>query len=155
VCAILERFVNKLLQNDLSVNQQRRCFQVKNLLIDVERVGDLAEDLAQSAQQRIEGEVTFSPEATADLDQLCRQAHLTYTRALEALLAQDKEMAREACRLERDFDDLYYAARHGHIRRIEAGVCQPEADVIYIESLRNLERISDHADNLGVSVSRN
>jgi hypothetical protein len=34
-------------------------------------------------------------------------------------------------------------------------VCQPEADVIFIESLRNLERISDHADNLGISVMRN
>jgi len=27
-------------------------------------------------------------------------------------------------------------------------VCQPETDIIFIESLRNLERISDHADNL-------
>jgi len=27
--------------------------------------------------------------------------------------------------------------------------------VLFIEWLRNLERISDHADNLGVSVSRN
>jgi hypothetical protein len=34
-------------------------------------------------------------------------------------------------------------------------VCQPEADVIFTEILRLLERISDHADNLGVSVARN
>jgi len=27
--------------------------------------------------------------------------------------------------------------------------------VLFVESLRNLERVSDHADNLGVSVSRN
>jgi hypothetical protein len=37
---------------------------------------------------------------------------------------------------------------------LEAGVCHPEADVIFTETLRNLERISDHADNLGVSVAR-
>jgi hypothetical protein len=38
---------------------------------------------------------------------------------------------------------------------MEAGICQPQADVIFVESLRNLERIGDHADNLGVSVCRN
>ena len=29
-----------------------------------------------------------------------------------------------------------------------------DAIVIFIESLRNLERIGDHADNLGISVMR-
>ena len=64
-------------------------------------------------------------------------------------------MARRACRLEDEFDQLYLEARQGHIDRLAAGICQPEADVIFIESLRNLERISDHADNLGISVMRN
>jgi phosphate:Na+ symporter len=50
---------------------------------------------------------------------------------------------------------MYLEARQGHIQRLEEGVCQPEADVVFVEWLRNLERISDHADNLGVSVSRN
>ena len=49
---------------------------------------------------------------------------------------------------------LYWQTRQSHIRRLEEGVCQPEADVIFTETLRNLERISDHADNLGVSVAR-
>jgi phosphate:Na+ symporter len=155
VCTVLERFVNTLLRSNLSASQQRRCFQIKNLIADVERVGDLTENLAQAAQQRIEDEVRFSPEAMADLDQLCRHAHHTYTRALEALLAGDQEMGRAVCRMEAEFDGLYLEARQKHVRRQEAGICRPEADLIFVESLRNLERISDHADNLGVSVSRN
>jgi hypothetical protein len=39
-------------------------------------------------------------------------------------------------------------------RLLETGICQPEADVLFTEALRNLERISDHADNLGISVMR-
>jgi Na+/phosphate symporter len=42
----------------------------------------------------------------------------------------------------------------GRDERLEAGICSPEANVIFTEILRNLERISDHADNLGVSVMR-
>jgi phosphate:Na+ symporter len=155
VCEILDRFINNLLQNDLDISQQRRCFQVKNLITDLERIGDLTENLAEAAQRRVQHEVKFSPQAMEELDRLCLHTHRTYTCALEALRERDRTMARHACELEDEFDKMYLKARQGHIHRLEAGICQAEADVIFIESLRNLERISDHADNLGVSVSRN
>ncbi len=155
VCKALDGFINTLLQSNLSVGQQRRCFQIKNLITDVERVGDLTEDMAEAAQKRIEHQVVFSLQALADIDRLCRHAHTTYMCALEALRDQDKDRARRACDLEEEFDHLYLEARQSHIRRLEEGVCTPEADVLFVEWLRNLERISDHADNLGVSVQRN
>jgi phosphate:Na+ symporter len=154
VCKELGAFVNVLMQEDLSLAQQRRCFQIKNLLTDVERVGDLAEDLAQVAMERIENNVDFSAQATEDLVHLWRHAHQTYTMALRAFQTGDRELARQVCGLESEFDQLYWRTRQGHIDRLEAGLCQPEADVIFTETLRNLERISDHADNLGVSVMR-
>lgn len=152
---ILDGFINGLLGGNLSVGQQRQCFQIKNLITDIERVGDLTEDLAESAQKRIEHQVVFSQQASEDLNRLCLHAHNTYVCALDALRDRDREAAQRACDLEEAFDELYLEARQGHIQRLEDGVCQPEADVIFIEWLRNLERISDHADNLGVSVSRN
>ncbi|HUV88080.1 MAG TPA: Na/Pi cotransporter family protein [Anaerolineae bacterium] len=152
---ILEGFVNTLMQEDLSASQQRRCFQIKNLIIDVERVGDLAEDLAEAAQRKTAQRVTFSPQALQDLDRLCQHAHSTYTCALQSVRDGDRVLAQQACDLEDEFDALYLEARQRHIQRLGAGMCKPEADVLFVESLRNLERVSDHADNLGVSVSRN
>ncbi|MBU0703353.1 MAG: Na/Pi cotransporter family protein [Chloroflexi bacterium] len=154
VCVILEHFVNRLMQGNLSVNQQKRCFQLKSLITDIERVGDLTEDLAQAAQKKIAHNVRFSPQATEDLNQLCQHTHRTYACALQALQDGDQTLARRACRLEDELDELYLEARQGHIDRLETGICQPEANVIFIETLRNLERISDHADNLGISVMR-
>jgi phosphate:Na+ symporter len=151
---LLEDFINTLMRRDLSLSQQKRCFQLKNLLTDIERVGDLAEDLAQAAQKRVTNGVPFSTQAMQDLDQLYRHAHHTYSLALQALQDGDRTMAQRACRLESEFDQLYWEARQGHIDRLNANVCRPEADVIFVEVLRNLERISDHADNLGVSVVR-
>jgi phosphate:Na+ symporter len=151
---VLEDFINTLMRRDLSVSQQRRCFQLKNLLTDIERVGDLAEDLAQAAQKRVTNGVPFSTQAMEDLDQLYRHAHHTYSLALQALQDGDRTLAQRACCLESEFDQLYWEARQGHIDRLNANVCRPEADVIFVEVLRNLERISDHADNLGVSVMR-
>ena len=151
----LENFVNALMRENLSVSQQRHCFQLKNLLTDVERVGDLAEDLAEAAQKRMDDQVTFSPEAVQELDRLCQHAHRTYSLALRALQTRDRALAQRACRMEDEFDHLYIDARQGHIERLDLGTCHPEADVIFTETLRNLERISDHADNLGISVMRN
>ena len=42
----LIEFTNVIIEQELSLAQQKRCFQLKNLLIDVERVGDMAEDIA-------------------------------------------------------------------------------------------------------------
>jgi len=155
VTHVLEGFVNTLMRESLGVKQQKRCFQLKNLLTDVERVGDLAEDLAQAAQEKVNNQIQFSPAAVQDLDLLCKHAHDTYFLALRALQTSDRMLAERACRLEDEFDHLYLDARQGHIERLEAGICHPEADVLFAETLRNLERISDHADNLGISVMRN
>ena len=155
VCETLDRFINELLQGNLSIGQQRHCFQIKNLITDIERVGDLTEDLAQAAQVRIEHNVVLSSQALEELDQLCKHTYTTYMCALEALRDRDRDQARHACELEDEFDRLYLQARQAHINRLSEQICQPEADVIFIEALRNLERISDHADNLGVSVMRN
>lgn len=154
VTNVLENFVNALMREDLSTSQQRRCFQLKNLLTDVERVGDLTEDLAEAAQKKFNTETRFSPAATQDLDRLCRHAYDTYSLALRALRADDRALAQRACHMEDEFDRLYIEARQRHIERLGTGTCLPEADVIFTETLRNLERISDHADNLGVSTMR-
>jgi phosphate:Na+ symporter len=151
----LETFVNGLMRENLSASQHKHCFQLKNLITDVERVGDLTEDLAEAAQKKADNKTEFSQAAMQDLDRLCRHAFDTYSLALRALQTTDRALAQRACRMEDQFDRLYIEARQGHVMRLEANICQPEADIIFTETLRNLERISDHADNLGISTMRN
>ena len=154
ICKALASFTNTLVSKELTLAQQQRCFQIKNLLIDIERVGDMAEDIAEFAQERIVNQSVFSAPAIADLELLWNHAHRTYLLSIEAFTENDKEKARQVCLLESEFDKLYWKTRQEHIRRIEEGQCQPQADVIVTETLRLLERICDHADNLAVSVAR-
>ncbi len=143
-----------LMHEDLTQPQKLRCFQIKNLSTDIERIADMAEDLAQFGLARVHDGIDFSPAALAELEQLSKQAQETYRIALKAFETGNKEMAKAACDLEIEFDRTYWQMRHNHIERLEAGICTAEANVIYTEVLRLLERISDHADNLGVSVMR-
>jgi len=155
VTAELERFINTLMRSELSLAQQKRCFQIKNLLTDVERVGDMAEDIAEYAQERMENNIPFTSNAIQDLERLWRCAHSTYSQSLQAFRDGNRELAKMVCKSESEFDVMYWETRQEHIQRLEKGVCHPEADVIFTETARLLERISDHADNLGVSVSCN
>jgi phosphate:Na+ symporter len=51
-------------------------------------------------------------------------------------------------------DRISLDARQAHLRRVRAGTCHPKADVLFADMLRHLERISDHADNIAVSILR-
>ncbi|HEX2993587.1 MAG TPA: PhoU domain-containing protein, partial [Anaerolineales bacterium] len=147
-------FIDRLIREDLSIPQQKRCFQMKNLLIDIERVADMAEDIAGYAMERIKKDVFFSSQAIEELDQLGKHTHCTFSAAVEAFQSGDKVQAGKVCDMESEFDKLYWQARQRHIERMEQGLCSSEANVIFTETLRVLERVSDHADNLGVSVMR-
>ena len=151
----LEHFVNTLMRSELSLAQQKRAIQIKNLLVDIERVGDMTEDIARYAQDRVVADIPFTRDAIQDLSQLSRFAHTVYCQSIQAFREEDADLAIWVCKAESEFDSMYWKTREMHIQRLEAGVCDPEANVIFTETLRMLERISDHADNLGVSVSRN
>ena len=111
----LNNFINTLMQGDLSLDQQNRCFQIKNLLIDIERVGDLSEDIAQFALERIENRVKFSDMAIDDMERLYKHVHNTYALSVQAFRDSDHDLARKVCRLEHDFDHLYSQTRRQHI----------------------------------------
>jgi phosphate:Na+ symporter len=147
-------FIDRLIGSDLSTSQRKRCFQIKNLLFDIERVADMSEDISQYALERIQNDVQFSSAASEDLKDAAHHVHLTYLHSIQAFHASDRELALQVCQEESAFDKLYWQIRQRHIERLEQGMCHPEADVIFTETMRLLERISDHADNLGVSVSR-
>jgi hypothetical protein len=51
-----------------------------------------------------------------------------------------------------EFDPPYIEIRWGHIECLEADVRHPEADVFSIDTLNNLEWISDRVKNPGVNI---
>ena len=155
LCKVIEQFLNHLMRRRLNESERRRCFQLKHLIIDIERVADLAENLAQAGQERIRERIPFSPQAQAELLQFIAQVSEVWALALKALESGDKAIARAVIEGEDEIDVMEKRLRESHRQRQELGICAPKADILFIETLRNLERVGDHADNLGISVLRN
>jgi phosphate:Na+ symporter len=96
--------------------------------------------------------ITFSEEGKEDVSDMFDLVEETYSTAIKSLKTKNKDVAKVAEKLEDDVDDLERKLKDRHIQRVKDGVCRPQADQVFIETLRNLERISDHADNIAYDV---
>jgi len=151
-CRDTEDFIDKIREEEL--NKEDAIWRIKLLAIltDIERVGDLASNIAEFVTDKLKNGISFSEPAVIELGQMFDLVEETYSTSIESLKTKNKALAKVAEKLEDDVDDLERKLKETHVERVRDGVCEPEADQIFIETLRNLERISDHADNIAYDV---
>jgi phosphate:Na+ symporter len=75
-----------------------------------------------------------------------------YRITLKALKSGNEKMVARINTLEEEIDVMEKDYKKNHIDRLKRNICHPEADTIFVESLRNLERISDHSYNIALSL---
>ena len=127
----------------------RNVIAGKMIASDLERIGDLARNIAKSAERLAQ---RASIEMPARLRTLADEAQRILRRALDAFAAQDP--ARAAAVL--DDDDQVDADEDAVIRNaIEEIASHPEftaQEVDFILIAKNLERVADHATNIAEDV---
>ena len=136
--------------NNLSITQEQHLL-VKNLfhaIIDIERVSDHAENIAELAKYKIEHQIIFSEKGTQELNQLWDKVVHCFEEAVKARETGSRQAIQNVLRIEDEVDDLEEELRNKHIERLSAGLCIPSNGVVFLDILSNLERMSDHANNI-------
>lgn len=136
--------------NNLSITQEQHLL-VKNLfhaIIDIERVSDHAENIAELAKYKIEHQIIFSEKGTQELNQLWDKVVHCFEEAVKARGTASRQAIQNVLRIEDEVDDLEEELRNKHIERLSAGLCIPSNGVVFLDILSNLERMSDHANNI-------
>jgi len=127
----------------------RRVMAGKMMANDLERVGDLARNIAKSAMRLCTGDSASAPERLLKLGE---QSQLQLRRAVESFERDDAELARRVLRdddqVDRDQDQVMLAA-------IEEIAQPPEASsqgVDFVLIAKHLERVADHSTNIAEYV---
>ncbi len=120
-----------------------------NIVNDIERVGDHAENIAELAENKIDRRLPFSPRAIDDLDHIYGKVMGMIEDAVEGMWKNDTRLARKVVKMEDEVDMLEKELRRAHIQRLNEGACYPGSGVVYLDIISNLERIADHCSSIG------
>ena len=148
----IDEFLNRIDADLLSPRDAARLHMLQHVSGDMERVGDHAVNVAERAQVNVKRKFAFSPEAREELRHMFQRTRELYGLSLQALRAEDRAPAETAVELEKEVDRLEVLYKEAHIRRLEEGTCDPAAGILFVEVLRNLERVGDHAVNIAHDV---
>ena len=130
----------------------QRSHMILQIVGDLERVGDHAENLVELTDYCRENKIEMSKEANSSLREMMRMVEKAMTDSLTALRNNNVELARKVIEQDDLIDDMERDLRKGHISRLNAGACSAAAGAVYLDILSNLERIGDHAVNLAQAV---
>lgn len=148
----LERILTTFLVevDNLSLTEEQHLL-VKNLfytISDIERMGDHSENIAEIAEIMRKDGIVFSKKGIKDINVISIETMEAVSMAIEAREKDDKKIAGLVGECENRVDELEEEFREKHIQRLSKGKCAPESGVLFLEMLSNLERISDHANNI-------
>jgi len=148
----VDRFLNEIRFENLSEHELKILACLKHSITDIERVGDHANNLAELAERKQKGNLKFSKEAKDEIVTMCMKTKLIYEFALTALADENKEIIRKVRELEDEIDNLQRVFEENHVRRLENKICSPLVGIVFVDILRNLERMADHSTNIANAI---
>ena len=146
----LDRAIIEFLALQAPVAQDlREVIAIKSAATDLERVGDIARNIAKSAIRLSERSRVATP---ASLEALASSSNQALKNAMRSFADYDSVVAREvlACDDEVDADEERVFDRVISDLRSQPQHCEQLVDFILIG--KNLERVGDHATNIAEDV---
>lgn len=153
-------FMNHAITNYLvSINQSTLPIDdIKNIgglfhvVNDIERIGDHAENVADSAVTRKEKNIQFSQEAQRELAKMLDNVIKIMTYSISMFSNNNREHLQEILELEDTIDQMERDIQESHVQRLTKNQCAPEAGMIFSDLISGLERVADHATNIAFSI---
>lgn len=132
----------------ISVEQRNTVNTYLNILTDLERIGDHAENISESAQSLLDAGIKLSDESKNSLDNIIDIVKLALDELYIVIDTFDLNAAKKVKEYEHEVDNYEDKLKSLELKRLAYGVSKTEEGVVFLECINNLERVSDHADNI-------
>ncbi len=148
----VNNYLVKLTDCELTDQESKQITHLLRVVSEFERVGDYAINLIECAETLRDKGVGFSEKAIQELHAITDAVQEIIGMALTAFESNDVVLSEQVEPLEEIIDTMEDTLKFRHIQRLKNGDCTVDAGIIFLESLTNLERISDHCSNIAVYV---
>lgn len=145
-------YLVKLDKVSLTNYEKDKLVVLMNALNDLERVGDHADNVGELVLYKIENKVTFSDGANDEIREMFDTTLSVYKSTLDAIQTIDCDDCDKVIENDKKIDKMYKSLRKNHIERLNNYICEPNAGVIFLDIIGNLERIGDHSSNIAESI---
>ena len=151
---LLDNYLVKLTDRALTAEESTRVSELLHTLSDFERIGDYAVNVSESAVVLHDRNITFSPQARAELERLTAAVGETLDKTIACYQSRQRTLAVQVEPLEEVVDLIAATLKNRHVERLKAGECTIELGTKFLELLINLERMSDHCSNVALHILR-
>ena len=149
---VLGAYLVKLSSKNISVEDSRSMSVILHSISDFERISDHALNLANSAKEIHQKDLSFSKAAMREVEAICNAVKDICTLTVSCFHDGDIEKASHVEPLEEVIDTLTKIIKENHIKRLKKGKCGYEMGVILEDILTGLERVSDHCSNIALEL---
>ncbi|MHC4508864.1 MAG: Na/Pi cotransporter family protein [Planctomycetota bacterium] len=119
---------------------------------DLERIGDHAVNIVEIGERKIEQKLSWSDSAQAEADMLRTEIDQMCDRIITALEHNDIKAAELALTNEHNLNRMQLEFRRSHVDRMGNGICTPQAGLIFIDLVDNIEKSGDHLTNIAQAI---
>ena len=145
---VLGEYIVHITEQRLSAKQNIFATELLHTVGDMERIGDHIDNLAEEAEIMHNDGIRYSDESMVEFGHLQGAINEILETTAKAYETQDVGAVLRVEALEEIIDDMVDAMKINHATRLKEGKCTVERGVSFIEMLTDIERISDHCNNV-------
>ncbi len=149
----ITNYLVKINQTTLPIEDLKSIGALFHVVNDIERIGDHAENIADSALQREKTGVSFSKAAQKELGEMMDMVNTILRFSFEMFVKSTEEHVEDIRNLEEAIDEKEKELQQRHIERLSNNECTPEAGAMFADIVSGLERVADHATNIAFANS--
>lgn len=142
-------YLVELSQLDLPESDLKLFSSTYHVINDIERIGDHAENIADLAIEKIGKGLHLGDSAKGEVKLIFDKTIEAIEIAIESYNNKGLIASEEIDIIEEEIDNLEKKLRENNIKRLNERSCAAASSIIFLDLISNLERIGDHANNIG------
>ncbi|MBS5982983.1 MAG: Na/Pi cotransporter family protein [Clostridium butyricum] len=151
----ITEYLVKLAKCDLSDKEKGIVASTFHVIIDIERIGDHADNIADLTIEKINKNLKYSKDAIDELYEIYNSTLEALEIAIDSYVTRDITKAKSIIDVENKIDAYQRTYREKHIQRLYDGKCNAFAGAVFLDLISSFERIGDHSTNITESVLEN